>query len=144
MEKKLSIINQCLQGSLVKKGNRQRALNIYFQILDHIRCRLSNKISPLILILKVIENLRPSINLWPKKVGGTTYKIPYLISEKKGFKMVIHALLKEASGRSERSVKERIGNLILECAKGRNLTLKKKKEEIHKIGLSNRAFLKFK
>lgn len=100
--------------------------------------------NPLLVILKVIENLRPSVSLWAKKVGGTTYKIPYLISEKKGFSIVIHSLLKEARLRSERSLDLRLGNLILECAKGRNQALVKRKDEVHKTALSNRAFLKFK
>lgn len=144
MDKKLAIINQCLQGSLIKCGNKQRALNIYSNLLEFLRLRIKPGDNPLFIILKVVENLRPSVSLWPKKVGGTTYKIPYLISEKKGFSIVIHALLNEARLRSERTFDLRLGHLILECARGRNQNLLKKRNEIHKTALSNRAFLKFK
>jgi len=85
MENKFLLINKCLQGCLVKRGNRQRALRIYFGVLEYIRNRIPLDHHPLMLILNVIENLRPSVNLWSKKVGGSTYKLPYLISEKKRF-----------------------------------------------------------
>lgn len=142
MERKFAIINKCLQGCLVKRGNKQRALLIYYRILDFIRARIPKEHHPLMLILYVIENSRPSVNLWSKKVGGSSYKIPYLISEKKGFSMVIHSLVHEARLRSERSFEAKLGSLFIECARGRNQSILKKKEEIHKTALNNRAFLK--
>jgi len=136
----LNFINQCLQGSLVKCGNRQRALNIYSGILGHIRMHTNE--NPLLLIQRVLEKFRPSVSLWTKKVGGTSYKIPYLITKQKGYSLVLHILLKEAALRPERSIITRIGNLFLESAKGRHVSIEKRKLEIHKTALHNRAFLR--
>lgn len=144
MDRKLTIINKCLLGCLVKCGHKERASNIYHGILEYIRARIPKDHHPLMLILHVVENARPSVNLWSKKVGGSSYKIPYLISEKKGFSMVIHALVHEARLRSERGFDAKLGALFIECARGRNVSIIKKKEEIHKIALNNRAFLKHK
>jgi len=137
----IPFINKCFIGCVVKKGNKQRALKIYAEVLELIRA--STNENPYIFILHVLENLKPSVSLWAKKVGGTTYKIPFLISEKKAFSITIHWLIKEAINRPERSVSSRLGNLLLECGRGRNSLIVKKKEEIHKVALNNRAFLKY-
>jgi ribosomal protein S7 len=49
--------------------------------------------------------------------------------------------LAEARSRSERSFHEKLGHLLLECWFKRNKNLLKKRDEIHRIGLHNRAFL---
>lgn len=140
MEKNVLLINKCLQGSLVKCGHKQKARKIYISVLEFLRTQTHD--NPLLLIAFAVETLRPSVSLWARKVGGTTYKIPYLIPEKKSITIAIHALVKEASLRLEKTMILRLGNLILECARGRGYALKRKKEEIHKNALYNRAFLR--
>jgi len=132
-------IIKCLQGCLVKRGNKQRALKFYMELLEILRSNTKNH--PLMLIRYVLETITPSVNLWTKKAGGTSYKLPYLISEKKAFSIAIHWLVHESYNRPERSVSLRLGGLILECLRGRNSALIKKKNEIHKLALFNRAFM---
>lgn len=142
MEMKLIMINKCLQGCLVKKGHKQRALNIYAQVLEYIRTQTDT--NPLLVLVDIVETYRPTVNLWSKRVGGTSYKIPYLISEKKSLSIVIHSLVHNAALRTEKSYIMRFGCLIMECVQGRGYALEQAKNEINKIALYNRAFLKYK
>jgi len=70
--------------------------------------------------------------------------LPYLISDARGFKIAIHWLIREARPRSERSLSERLGAEVIETLRGRSMNNVKRKEEIHRVALANRAFLKFK
>jgi len=139
---KLALINKCFKGCLVKCGQKQRALKIYYNVLGFLKKNTTTH--PLFVILRVVEKLKPSVSLRAKKVGGTSHNLPYLISDKKAFSIAIHWVIKEAKLRSERTVDLRLGYLILENFKLRNSQLFKKKDAIHKVALSNRAFLNLK
>jgi len=136
----LDLINKCFQGSLVRCGYRQRGQRIFAQVIDNLRLRI--KEDPIIVIYNLLNKVKPSVNLWTKKRGGTSYKLPYLISDKKALSMATHWLVKEASLRPERTMADRLSMFILESVRGRNRVLRKKRIEIHKIALLNRPYLR--
>jgi ribosomal protein S7 len=136
-----TIINRCFKGCLVKRGCGQRAHLIFDDMLAVLRIRLKTN-KPFEVLVDMLVDLKPSVSLWKKKHGGTTFQLPYLITEKKGLEIAIHWLIKEAFDKTDRrDMAESLAQQVVDYIAGRNPVLKRKKEEIHKIALSSRAFL---
>jgi len=136
------LIVRCFTGCLIKEGNRARGERVYDEMMIYIKNRMPDD-NPNDVLYQTLLLIKPSVDLWTKKRGGSSYKLPYLISDSRGFKIAIHWLIREARPRSERSLAERLGAEIIETLKGRSVNNVKRKEEIHKIALANRAFLKY-
>lgn len=139
----LTLIAKSFKGCLIKNGNRVLGEKIYDQVLLYLRHRIS-ALNPNLVLYKVLNLIRPSVDIWTKKRGGSSYKLAFLITEERSFKIAIHWLIKEAKLRKERTIVDRLGCEIIETLKGRSLVNVKKRDDIHKTALANRAFLKFK
>jgi len=129
-------------GCLVRRGNKVRALSFFNDITEALRSHLDK--NPVLAILDIFDNIKPSVSLYTKKMGGTQYKIPNILTEEQSYAVAIHWIIGNARKRSEKTFKLRIVAELLDTHDGKNVTLIKRRDEIHKIALSNRPFLRFK
>jgi ribosomal protein S7 len=132
-------ITRCFIGSLVKRGCKKRAYRIFNGVLEILRLRV--KEHPLIVLEKILYIICPKISLLIKKRGGSSYKLPYIISYKRSLSIVIHRLIKTASVRVENTITERIAFEIIDIIKGKVSSVLKETKDIHKTALYNRPFL---
>jgi len=138
-----TITTRCFIGCLVKRGCGQRAHLIFDAMLANLGTRIKQKF-PFRFLVKVLLALKPSVSIWKKKRGGSTFQLPYLITEKKGLEIAIHWLIKEAFNKpNRRDMADSLAYEIIELAAGRNIQIKRKRDEIHKLALSARPFLRF-
>jgi small subunit ribosomal protein S7 len=103
----LLLIVKCFKGCLIKKGNRARGVKIFDETMFYIQQRIPEN-NPLEILYETLLLFKPSVNIWTKKRGGSSYKLPFLINEERAFKIAIHWLIKEARLRKERSITERL------------------------------------
>jgi len=129
-------------GCLCRRGNKIRAERIFADITDALR--RSIKETPTSVLMLVLSTFRPHCRLFSKKVGGTSYKLPILLTEIQSYSVAVHWLIENAEKRSEKNITERVLCEIMDTFQGKNQTLIKKRDEIHKIALLNRPFLRFK
>jgi len=127
-------------GCLVRRGNRVRAERMFREIITALFELGEN---PFILLTQAFQSIKPSVSLFSKRVGGTIYKLPILLTEEQSYTVAIHWLIKNALKRTEETATERILNEILLTLKGNTLLIRRR-DEIHKIALTNRPFLRFK
>lgn len=126
-------------GCLIRRGRRSAAERTFKEILTALYKLGEN---PIILLLKAFQLIKPSVTFFSKRVGGTTYKLPIILTEEQSYTIAIHWLIKNALKRTEKTYSERILNEILLTLKG-NVSLLKTRNEIHKIALMNRPFLRY-
>lgn len=124
-------------GCLISRGGRYFGERAFREITTVL---LELNENPVILLFRAFASIKPSVRLFTKRFGGTSYKLPILLTEEQSYTIAIHWLIKNASKRSEKTYTERILNEILLTLKI-NHTLVKARDEIHNTALANRPFL---
>jgi ribosomal protein S7 len=133
-----ALLKKTIIGCLTKKGNKQRARNLFAKILNKIK----NKKKPSFEIFKdAILAIKPEIQLKTIKAGGTSYKLPRLLNQRLSLSQSVHILLESANNRHEFTIEERIVNEINAILNNQSVIFKKR-EEMYNIALLNRPFIR--
>ena len=124
-------------GKLMLNGKRSLAERILYDALTIIESR--QKRSPLEVFETAIKNATPSLEVKPRRVGGSTYQVPVEIRKDRGNALAIRWLIGSARKRTGRSMSEKLASELMDAAAGQGTTVKKR-EETHKMAESNKAF----
>ena len=88
---------------------------------------------------KAMENVRPTVEVKPKRVGGATYQVPTDVNSRRSTTLAIRWMVNYSRARKERSMAERLAAEIMDAANGMGASVKKR-EDVFKMAESNRAF----
>jgi small subunit ribosomal protein S7 len=88
---------------------------------------------------KAMNNVKPVLEVRPRRVGGATYQIPMEVRPRRRDALAIKWLITAARGRSEHTMTERLAAEIMDASRNQG-TAVKKKEDTHKMAEANRAF----
>ena len=86
-----------------------------------------------------MDNIRPTLEVRPKRVGGATYQVPVEVNSRRSTTLAIRWVVTFARKRREKTTAERLANEILDAANGVGSSVKKR-EDLFKMAESNRAF----
>lgn len=125
-------------NSVMEDGKRSVAEQIVYGALDVIKKKQANA-NPLDIFTDAIANVRPSIEVRSRRVGGATYQVPVEVRSDRQQALAIRWLIIAASGRSERTMRERLGGEFMDAANMRGGAIKKR-EDTHKMAEANKAF----
>ena len=126
------VINQVLL-----KGKKEKARKIVYRALE-IVARRSGQDS-LVVLKRAIDNLRPQVEVRSRRVGGTSYQVPVDVPPRRASTLAIRWLVGYARRRREKTMAERLAYEILD-ASNQTGTAIKRKEDLHKMAESNKAF----
>jgi small subunit ribosomal protein S7 len=126
------IINKVLQ-----RGKRSTAEKIVYDALDTIEERTGGE--PITTLKRAIDNVKPQLEVRSRRVGGATYQVPVDVRPRRANTLAIRWIVGFARERRERSMSERLANEILDASNGIGASMKRK-EDLHKMADSNRAF----
>ena len=91
---------------------------------------------------KAIDNVRPRLEVKPRRVGGATYQIPVEIRQERGTSIALRWIRDFAKTRKGKSMKEKLADEILSAYKGEGSVIKKR-DDTHKMAEANKAFAHF-
>jgi len=94
---------------------------------------------PLATFKKAMDNVRPTLEVRPKRVGGATYQVPIEVNSRRATTLAIRWIVGFARNRREKTMPERLANEIMDAANGLGASVKKR-EDLYKMAESNRAF----
>ncbi|MBI4379427.1 MAG: 30S ribosomal protein S7 [Nitrospinae bacterium] len=126
---------------IMKGGNKSIAESILYKALDIIK--KNSKDEPLKIFKKAVENVKPVLEVKPRRVGGATYQIPVDIRPERKLALAIRWMVNNARGRGEKTMQERLAGEILDAFNKTGLSIKKR-EDTHKMAEANRAFSHYK
>lgn len=124
-------------NSLMLDGKKSKAEKIFYDAFDVI-AEKSGK-DPLEVFLAAMENVKPGIEVRPRRVGGATYQVPMEVNSFRKQSLAIRWLLTAVRNRDGKSTKDKLASEILEAAEGRGGSIKRR-EDTHKMADANRAF----
>ena len=88
---------------------------------------------------RALDNARPELEVRSRRVGGTTYQVPVELRPKRATTLSIRWIVNYAKERRERTMALRLANEILDAANGLGAAVKRR-EDVHKMAESNKAF----
>ncbi len=124
-------------NNMLKKGKKNTAQKIVYTAMERVKQQA--KEDPLKMFEKAVENVRPVLETKSRRVGGATYQVPIEVSLNRSISLAVRWLLKYARDRAGKSMEEKLSAEIMDAMNNRGGAVKKK-EDIHKMAESNRAF----
>ena len=126
------IVNKVLQ-----RGKRSTAERIVYDALATIEEKTGT--DPVVTLKRAIDNVKPQLEVKSRRVGGATYQVPVEVKPTRANTLAIRWVVGYSRQRRERSMSERLANELLDASNGVGAAAKRK-EDLHKMAESNRAF----
>jgi small subunit ribosomal protein S7 len=120
-----------------KKSVAQRVLYDSFEMIEE-----RTKRPPLDVFQDAINNVMPSIEVKPRRVGGATYQVPVPVDSRRQLSLAMRWILAASRGRSGRSMSEKLAAELMDAASGQG-TAVKRRDDTHRMAEANRAYSHF-
>ena len=125
-------------SSLMKDGKKSVAERILYGALDILTTKETNEES-IGVFKSAIDNVRPSLEVKSRRVGGSTYQVPVEVQANRSQSLAIRWIIANASKRNGKSMKTKLADELLDAYQNRGSSIKKK-EDTHKMAEANKAF----
>jgi small subunit ribosomal protein S7 len=122
---------------LMFQGKKSVAEGIVYGAMDRIAKRSGQ--DPLRMFHDALNNVRPTVEVRSRRVGGATYQVPVEVRPDRSQALAIRWLITGARGRSEHTMEERLSGELMDAANNRG-TAVKKREDTHRMADANKAF----
>ena len=132
-----SVLVSQLTNQVLLDGKKDTARNIVYKALELVEKQAG--VDPLNLLKEAFENVKPQIETKSRRVGGTNYQVPMEVPHRRGTTLAIRWIVDASRKRGEKTMHERLGREILDASKNTGASVKKR-EDVHKMAESNRAF----
>jgi small subunit ribosomal protein S7 len=119
------------------EGKKTLAERIFYGALDNAAAKIGRE--PHEVFQKAIQNVRPLIEVKPRRVGGATYQVPVEVKAERGTALAIRWLIANARKRSGKSMIDKLAGEFNDAATGVGASVKKR-EDTHKMAEANKAF----
>jgi small subunit ribosomal protein S7 len=130
------LVSQVINKVLLD-GKKDVARSIVYDALEVVE-RRSNQ-DPVNVLKRAIDNLRPQVEVRSRRVGGSSYQVPIEVSPRRSTTLAIRWLVGYARRRKEPTMAARLANEIMDASNNTGAAMKRK-EDIHKMAESNKAF----
>ncbi|MDO5117398.1 MAG: 30S ribosomal protein S7 [Eggerthellaceae bacterium] len=126
-----------LTNKILLDGKKSLAEDIVYGAFDIIEKKTNS--DPLAVFKKAMDNVRPTLEVKPKRVGGATYQVPMEVNSRRATQLAIRWIVDYSRKRKERTMKERLAAEILDASENTGASVKRR-EDLYKMAESNRAF----
>ena len=129
-----------LMNSIMYGGKKTIAERIVYDALDKLQSK--SKEEPIKIFNEAINNIKPTLEVRSKRVGGATYQVPVEVKQKRSQALAIRWLIEASKKRKDKVMSDKICLELYEAYQGKGLAIKKK-EDTHRMAESNKAFAHF-
>ena len=130
------LVTQVVNKVLVR-GKRSLAERIVYQAMDLVRERTGQ--DPVATLKRAMDNCRPELEVRSRRVGGATYQVPVEVRPRRAGTLSVRWLVHYSRQRREKVMAERLAGELLDAANGIGNAVKRR-EDLHRMAESNRAF----
>lgn len=122
---------------MMHRGKKSTAERIMYGALDTMEERA--KQDPLKLFKQAVDNVKPTVEVKSRRVGGSTYQVPVEVRSERRTSLSMRWLILAARRRGEKSMADKLAAELLDASQNRG-TAVKKREDTHKMAEANKAF----
>ncbi len=131
-----ALVSQVINKVLLK-GKKDLARSIVYDALETIEQRTNQ--DPTVVLKRAVDNIRPSVEVRSRRVGGSSYQVPVEVTPRRQNSLGVRWLVNYARQRREPTMPLRLANEILDASNNTGAAVKRK-EDVHKMAESNKAF----
>ncbi len=124
-------------NKIMEDGKKAVAERIVYDALEIIEEKTGE--DPLMIFENAVDNVRPRLEVRPRRVGGATFQVPMEVDRDRSLALSIRWLQEAAQNRRERNMENRVANEILDASNYGGAAFEKR-ENVHKMAEANRAF----
>ncbi|OUX36803.1 MAG: 30S ribosomal protein S7 [Candidatus Pelagibacter sp. TMED273] len=147
--KKIQIVDPIYKSSIIPKlvnsimydGKKVIAEKIIYDAIDKIKSKVKED-EPIKVFNQAIDNIKPTVEVRSRRVGGATYQVPVEVKTKRSQALAIRWLIDASRKRKDKKMSDKIFNEIFDAYQNRGSAIKKR-EDTHKMAESNKAFAHF-
>ena len=132
-----SVLVSQLTNQILLDGRKDTARNIVYSALELVEKQAGG--DPIAVLKEAFENVKPQVETKSRRVGGTNYQVPMEVPQRRSTTLAIRWMVASSRKRGEKTMAERLGREILDASKNTGASVKKR-EDVHKMAESNRAF----
>jgi len=122
---------------MMEDGKKSTAERICYGAFDLMKKKTGS--DPLKVFKTAIENVKPLVEVKPRRVGGATYQVPVEVRAHRRSALAFRWIINYSRGRSEKTMQERLAGELLDAYNNTGSSIKKK-EDTHKMAEANKAF----
>jgi small subunit ribosomal protein S7 len=125
-------------STIMKAGKRSTAERIMYKAMDIVKEKTAD--DPLKVFKKAIENVKPSLEVKSRRVGGSNYQVPIEVNPNRRLSLSIRWIVGFATDRADgKTMEEKLANEFMDAANLRGGAVKKR-EDTHRMAEANKAF----
>ena len=132
-----SVLVTQLVNKILTRGKRTLAERIVYDALDTVRERTGAE--PIATLKRAVENTKPTLEVKSRRVGGATYQVPVEVRPPRASTLSMRWLVGYSRQRREKTMALRLANELMDASNGVGSAVKRR-EDMHKMAESNRAF----
>ncbi len=126
-----------LVNKILLDGKKSIAESIVYGALEG--CRDKTGTDPVLTLKKALENVKPSLEVKSRRVGGATYQVPIEVKPGRANTLALRWLVSFSRARREKTMIDRLANELMDASNGLGASVKRR-EDTHKMAESNKAF----
>jgi small subunit ribosomal protein S7 len=125
-------------NKMMVRGQKATAQRLLYGALDELKGKIQGE-EPVGVFRKAIENIKPSIEVRSRRVGGATYQVPVDVRPSRRLSLAMRWLVEYSRARGEKDYSKRLAGELLDAFNNRGNAIKKK-EDVHRMAEANKAF----
>ena len=129
-----------LINSIMYDGKKVVAEKIVYEAIEKIKSK--TKEEPINVFNEAINNIKPTVEVRSRRVGGATYQVPVEVKTKRAQALAIRWLVDASRKRKDKHMSDKIFNELYDAYEKKGSAVKKR-EDVHKMTESNKAFAHF-
>jgi small subunit ribosomal protein S7 len=132
-----SVLVTQIVNKVLERGKRSLAERVVYQALELVKERSDG--DPVAVLKRAVENTKPQLEVKSRRVGGATYQVPVEVKPRRATTLSIRWLIGYSSQRREKTMADKLAAELMDASNGVGAAVKRR-EDMHKMAESNKAF----
>ena len=146
--KKIPIVDPVYKSTIIPKlvnsimydGKKIIAEKIIYDAISKIKSKIKEE--PINVFNEAINNIKPTVEVRSRRVGGATYQVPVEVKSKRSQALALRWLLDASRKRKNKNMSDKLFYELMDASQGKGSAIKKR-EDVHRMAESNKAFAHF-
>jgi small subunit ribosomal protein S7 len=130
------LVTKFING-LMWEGKKSVAEKLFYGAMNKIAEKTGDE--PLKVFKKAVDNIKPTLEVKSRRIGGATYQVPLEVSPDRRNTLAIRWIVTNARKRSEKTMEDKLVGELLDSINNRGSAVKKR-DDVHRMAEANKAF----
>lgn len=136
-----SVLVSQFTNALMYGGKKSTAYKVLTDTLEEIKKAKKGE-NPVTMLENAVNNVGPTLEIRPRRVGGATYQVPHEVSPKRRLSLAFRWLIGASRSKKGKPMSQKLAEEILLALKNEGSAIKKKLDT-HRMAEANKAFAHF-